>query len=194
VVETDVVDQIIRLFRARGDVAYLGEEVSQTEHALQAAMAAEQSGASSALIVASLLHDIGHLLHHLPDDCAAHGIDDHHEALGGKWLARHCGCEVTEPIRLHVAAKRYLCATESSYFGQLSETSVRSLGLQGGPYTAAEVAEFERHPHYAAAVALRRFDEAAKIKDLPTPDLEHYRPHLLAVWGGPGPSAERERR
>jgi phosphonate degradation associated HDIG domain protein len=177
----DPVAFIVRLFQERGAAAYLGEPVSQTEHALQAAWAAEQAGAGSALIAAALLHDVGHLLHDLPEDCAEHGVDDAHEVRGARWLARHFGPDVAEPVRLHVPAKRYLCATDPAYPGRLSEASVRSLKLQGGPLTPAEVARFRAGPHAEAAVALRRWDDQAKVKGLATPDLEHFRPHLEAA-------------
>jgi phosphonate degradation associated HDIG domain protein len=174
-----VATQIIQLFQERGDAAYLGEPVSQTEHALQAAWAAEKAGADSSLIAAALLHDLGHLLHDLPEDCAQAGIDDRHEDRGARWLAQHFGSEVTEPIRLHVPAKRYLCATETGYFERLSEASVVSLRLQGGPFTPQEVEQFQQNPFAQAAVALRHWDEAAKVAKLETPGLEHFRPHLL---------------
>lgn len=176
-----VIERIFTLFRERGDAAYIGEPVSQTEHALQAAWAAEKAQAGSALVVAALLHDIGHLLHHLPEDCAQAGIDDRHEALGARWVERHFGPAVSEPIRLHVPAKRYLCATEPGYRDTLSAASVLSLQLQGGPFSPAESSAFQQSPHRAGAVALRRWDDAAKIPGLPTPDLEHFRPHLEAV-------------
>jgi gamma-butyrobetaine dioxygenase len=167
------------LFRRRGDTAYIGEPVSQTEHALQAAWAAEQAGAPSTLVAAALLHDIGHLLHDLPEDCADEGIDDAHEAVGGRWLTRHFAPAVVEPVRLHVAAKRYLCSTEPGYRERLSPASVVSLQLQGGPLSAEEVAQFNENPYAQAAVALRRWDEAAKTPGLKTPGLEHFRPHLV---------------
>jgi [1-hydroxy-2-(trimethylamino)ethyl]phosphonate dioxygenase len=174
------VDFVMRLFKERGDAAYIGEPVSQTEHALQAAWAAEQAGAGSALVAAALLHDIGHLLHDLPKDCAQLGIDDAHEVRGSRWLVQHFGPDVTEPVRLHVPAKRYLCSTDSAYLGQLSEASILSLKLQGGPFTPEEVAEFRELPHAEAAVTLRRHDEQAKIRGLVTPNLEHFRPYLEA--------------
>ena len=88
---------------------------------------------------------------------------------------------MTEPVRLHVPAKRFLCATEPAYLGQLSEASLLSLKLQGGPFTPVEVAEFRSDPHAEAAIALRRYDEQAKIKGLATPGLEHFRPCLEAA-------------
>ncbi len=180
-IREDPIDVILGLFHERGDAAYLGEPVSQTEHALQSAWAAEQAGAGSALIAATLLHDVGHLLHDLPEDCALCGIDDAHEVRGQHWLARYFGPDVTEPIRLHVAAKRFLCATDPTYLGLLSEASLRSLQLQGGPFTQEDVAAFRNHPYHQAAVALRRFDEQAKVPGLPTPSLEHFRPYLEAA-------------
>jgi gamma-butyrobetaine dioxygenase len=180
-------DQIVELFRERGRAAYLGEPVSQTEHALQTAWAAEKAGASGALITAALVHDLGHLLHDLPEDCAEAGIDDTHEERGARLLATSFGPEVTEPVRLHVAAKRFLCATDPAYYGLLSEASRVSLALQGGPMSPAEAETFRGNPHAAAAVALRRWDEAAKIAGLATPPLEYFRSHLEAVLVG-GPS------
>src|SRR5262249_53804763 len=137
--------------------------------------------AGSSQITAALLHDIGHLLHDLPEDCARAGIDDTHEDRGARWLTAYFGPAVTEPIRLHVPAKRYLCATDASYFQHLSEASIRSLNLQGGPLTPDEVQQFRQQPFAEAAVALRRWDEAAKVTGLTTPGLEHFRPHLEAV-------------
>jgi len=176
-----VVDEVMELFATRGHDAYVGEPVSQLEHGLQAAYFAEREGASDVLVVAALLHDIGHLVHKLPEDAADHGIDTRHEHLGGAWLKRYCGPEVTEPIRLHVPAKRYLSATDAEYQAQLSPASIQSLALQGGPFTADEVAEFEHHPHFRASVALRRWDDLAKIPDLEVPPLEYYRPRLERV-------------
>jgi [1-hydroxy-2-(trimethylamino)ethyl]phosphonate dioxygenase len=181
---TEFVDKIASLFATRGNEQYAGEAVSQLEHALQGALLAEAAGAPSAEIAAVLLHDIGHLLHNLGDDCAEHGVDDKHEELGIRFLAKHLPPTVTEPIRLHVAAKRYLCSTDAGYFGTLSPASVTSLKLQGGPMSADEVRAFEANPHYRAAVALRKRDDEAKTPKLPTPPFDHYRPHLEACLVG----------
>ncbi|MEX0676409.1 MAG: phosphonate degradation HD-domain oxygenase [Pirellulales bacterium] len=177
----NTVDLVCELFATKGHAAYVGEQVSQLEHALQAAYHAEQAGSDDALVVAALLHDIGHLLHKLPEDAADRGIDTRHEQIGQAWLARHCGPEVTEPVRLHVSAKRYLCATDPKYLAQLSPASTQSLRLQGGPFTSAEVSQFERNPHYRAAVTLRRFDDLAKVPGMQVPGLEHYRARLARV-------------
>ncbi len=177
----NIVDVVCELFATKGNAAYVGEPVSQLEHALQAAYHAEQEQASDELVVAALLHDIGHLIHKLPEDAADHGIDTRHEQMGYAWLKQYCGPQVTEPIRLHVPAKRYLCATDANYQGELSPASVQSLALQGGPFNQAEIDEFERNPHYHAAVALRRWDDLAKVPHMKVPPLEHYRPRLERV-------------
>ena len=177
----NVVDEIRELFATRGHEAYVGEPVSQLEHALQAAYHAEQSGASDALVVAALLHDVGHLIHKLPEDAADHGIDTRHEKLGQAWLARYFNSDVTEPIRLHVAAKRYLCATDPDYLQQLSPASIQSLQLQGGPFTPAEIDEFQRNPWYRDAVELRRWDDLAKVPGMKVPLLDHYRARMARV-------------
>jgi phosphonate degradation associated HDIG domain protein len=169
-----VVDQILDLFRKRGDSEYGGEAVTQEQHALQAALIAERAGATPALIAAALLHDVGHLLHNLPDDAPDHDIDDHHELLAGRWLQRFFPPEVVEPVRLHVPAKRYLCSVDPTYHAGLSEPSKVSLRLQGGPMTPDEAREFEASPHFAAAISLRKFDEAAKDPDMVTPPVSHY--------------------
>ena len=173
-----IVDEICDRFATKGHASYIGEAVSQLEHALQSAYHAEQAGASDELVVAALLHDFGHLIHKLPEDCADQGIDDRHEALGQAWLSRHFGPAVTEPVRLHVDAKRYLCATDPNYMRRLSPASRQSLALQGGPFTADEARRFEANPHHHAAVELRRWDDLAKVPDMEVPTLEHYRPRL----------------
>ncbi len=171
----NIVDEIIELFDRRGGDLYFGEPVSQLEHALQTAFQAEQEGASDTLIAAALLHDIGHLSHNLPEDIAHRGIDGRHERDGAIFLARYFPEAVTEPIRLHVAAKRHLCAVDDEYQRQLSPASVQSLALQGGPMNEAEVCEFEATPYFREAVRLRRWDDQAKIIGWKTRDLTQYR-------------------
>lgn len=169
-----VVDQIVRLFETRGGSEYGGEAVTQLEHALQAARLAERESEADALVAAALLHDVGHLLHDLPEDAPDDGIDDHHENSAASFLERHFPPSVTEPVRLHVAAKRYLCAVDPSYLGSLSEPSRVSLGLQGGPMSDEEVASFDANAYARDAVRLRRWDDAAKVRGLPTPGLSHF--------------------
>ncbi len=181
VLRRETIDELFRTFRERGHGAYLGEPVSIVEHSLQTAHLAEQDGAHPTLVAAALLHDYGHLIHDLPEDSAEHGVDTAHEDVAHAFLARHFGPEVVEPIRLHVAAKRYLCAVDPLYLSELSPASLLSLELQGGPYGEQEVAEFERSPHAEDAVRLRRYDDAGKVSGAATPDLEHFRPALEAA-------------
>ncbi len=159
---------VIALFAMHGSSEYGGEAVTQEEHALQCAELAAADGAPATLIAAALLHDIGHLLHDLPADAPERGIDDLHEALGGRWLESRFVPAVTEPVRLHVAAKRYLCATEPAYEAALSEPSRISLGLQGGPFTPDEIMAFETNPFWRDALRLRRWDDTGKISGLGT--------------------------
>jgi gamma-butyrobetaine dioxygenase len=176
-----IVDQILELFATRGAAAYHGEDVSQEEHALQSADLAAREGAPDALVVAALLHDLGHLLDGQDEDLAVRGVDGHHEEAAYAWLSRHFGPEVAEPVRLHVAAKRYLCAVDPTYRAGLSPASLLSLKLQGGPMTPAEVAAFEGNPFFGDAVRLRRWDDTAKEPGLDVPGPSHYRDRLAAA-------------
>jgi phosphonate degradation associated HDIG domain protein len=170
-------DDIRNAFARRGHEGY-GEGVSQLQHALQCAVFAERDGASEALIVATLLHDIGHMLHDLPEDVADAGIDTQHESLGSAWLSQHFGPEVSEPVRLHVAAKRYLSASEAGYYDLLSEASKLSLKLQGGPMNPEEQAKFGAERFFREAVALRRWDDEGKILGMATPGLAYFEPMI----------------
>jgi gamma-butyrobetaine dioxygenase len=181
-----IVDQIVAVFDQRGGEAYLGERVSMRDHMLQAATTAEQSGASDEVVVAALLHDIGHLVNDIAyaqrdDPGELERVDFVHEEAGAHWLRAGFGPAVTEPVRLHVAAKRYLCAVEPAYFAALSPASVHTLALQGGPMNADEAAAFAADPHADAAVALRRYDDAGKREGDRTPDLAHFLPRLHAL-------------
>jgi [1-hydroxy-2-(trimethylamino)ethyl]phosphonate dioxygenase len=174
------VDGIFAVYLDKGSRAYGGERVNQLEHALQTAMLAEQSGDDAALIVASLLHDYGHLIHDLGEGVARRGIDDRHEILGAAKLSAIFSDAVTMPIKLHVEAKRYLCATDPEYMKLLSPASIRSLSLQGGPFASVEADAFMKHPFADCAAKLRRWDESAKKLGLQTPSLEHFRPYAEA--------------
>ncbi len=176
-----IVDEIMELFARRGAAAYHGEAVSQMEHALQAAELATREGASDQLVVAALLHDVGHLLDGQDEDLANRGLDGRHEEAGSAWLATHFKPDVTEPIRLHVAAKRYLCAVDPSYLSGLSPASRLSLRLQGGPMGPEERADFEKNPLYHDAIRLRHWDDTAKVAGLNVPGLEEYRARLEAA-------------
>jgi [1-hydroxy-2-(trimethylamino)ethyl]phosphonate dioxygenase len=176
-----IIDELFALFRARGQGAYFGEAVTETEHALQCAHLAEECGAGGDLIVAALVHDVGHLLHGLGEDIAEQGCDGRHEEGGAAWLATHFGPAVVDPVRLHVDAKRYLCAVEPAYNAGLSSASRLSLSLQGGPFTPSDVRRFEKELRFRSAVAVRRWDDAAKVPGLSVPGLEHYLPYLEAA-------------
>ncbi|MEY9871514.1 phosphonate degradation associated HDIG domain protein [Streptacidiphilus sp. MAP12-33] len=181
-----IVDAIADLFAGEGADDYLGEDVTQAQHMLQAAALAQADGAPPALVAAALLHDVGHFRG------AVHGRelmagerDNRHSHQGADWLAPWFGPAVTEPVRLHVAAKRYLCATEPAYFARLSPASVHTLSLQGGPMTPAEADRFAAEPYGADAVRLRRWDDDAKDTTVAVPDFGHYRPMLAELAGTP---------
>jgi phosphonate degradation associated HDIG domain protein len=170
-----VIEEILGIFQKQGSSAYFGENVSMTEHALQAAHFARTAAAPPALIVAALLHDIGHLVDEVPSDIADWTVDAHHERVGGRWLAQRFGPEVSEPVRLHVPAKRYLLATDAEYFAKLSPASVVTLKLQGGPMAVNEVSRFETERFYKEAVRVRQWDDQGKVAGLKTPQLVDYR-------------------
>lgn len=167
-------NQIIHLFESNGNSMYGGEAVTQLAHALQTANLAKNNGANDALITASLLHDIGHLLHDLPEMASEDGIDDIHEELASAFLKHHFIQAVVEPVKLHVQAKRYLCATEPDYYESLSQPSKTSLAIQGGIMTDIELKEFEKNPYYRDAISLRKWDDLAKDPGLKSPDLYEF--------------------
>ncbi len=175
------IDDIAALFAGPGADDYFGEAVSQAEHMCQAAMLAGAAGATDALVAAALLHDIGHFHGAVTGDDLMTGTDNRHSDTGSRWLARWFGPAVTEPVRLHVAAKRYLCAVEPSYAAQLSPASVFTLSVQGGPMTAEQVRRFEGEPYRADAVALRRWDDQAKDPTVKAPGFDYFRPLLVAL-------------
>jgi [1-hydroxy-2-(trimethylamino)ethyl]phosphonate dioxygenase len=177
----EVVDSLLDLLASTGSRQYGKEPVSQCEHALQCAFLAERAGGPAAVVSAALLHDIGHLLYCALEPPAQSGIDDRHEELGARYLLDAFGPAVAEPVRLHVAAKRYLCVADPGYFGRLSAASVRSLELQGGPFSAEEATAFHSIAYADDAIRIRLWDDAAKEPGVQTLPLEHYRPILLAA-------------
>ena len=166
------IEAIAELFAGPGARDYLGEAVTIGEHMRQAGALAEAAGAAAPLVAAALLHDVGHLRAE---------TDARHGTAGGQWLSQWFGPAVTEPVRLHVAAKRYLCATEPGYFALLSAESVRTLALQGGPMTPEQVAAFGALPHARDAVAVRRWDDEAKDPSAGPPEFGHFEVLLRAL-------------
>jgi phosphonate degradation associated HDIG domain protein len=177
--KSKVINHILNAFRQRGDEKYADEGVSQAQHALQTAMLARSHQAPDSLVVAALLHDLGHILsdQDLPESCHEN-LDDKHEELGFAFLTQHFDAEITDPIRMHVAAKRYLCTIEPDYRQRLSPTSLKSYFDQGGEMNVAEKLAFESEPHFSAAVRLRRWDDLAKDPNATTPDIEFFVPML----------------
>ncbi|MET3496132.1 phosphonate degradation HD-domain oxygenase [Variovorax boronicumulans] len=171
-------DDIVGLFETKGHAQYDGEPVTQLEHALQSAHLAEQEGASSALISASLLHDLGHLLHDFGGTPTQQGLDDLHQYRCLPFLRALFGPATLEPIRLHVDAKRFLCARVPGYLEALSPDSKRSLQLQGGVFDEAQARAFEAVPYAMDAVRLRQWDDTAKLADADMPGLSHFVRHL----------------
>jgi len=169
------------LFARKGGRAYEGEGITQLEHALQTAAQAEAIGAPPTLIAAALLHDLGHLLNDQGETPTLRGVDDLHQFAALPFLRPLYGNDVLEPIRMHVDAKRYLCATRADYYAALSADSKRSLVLQGGVYSADEASRFIEQPHAEYAVKIRLWDDLAKIPGAATPPLAHFVPALEAA-------------
>lgn len=172
--------RIVALFEACGAQGY-GEAINQLQHALQCARLAVDDGAPDSLVVAALLHDVGQFLDDAGNAAETRGVDAWHEETGAKLLSQWYDPAVTEPVRLHVAAKRYLCAVEPGYRAELTAASELSLVLQGGPMDESEVAAFREHPFFEQALRLRRFDDQGKRPNWVVPDLASYYPVMLAT-------------
>jgi phosphonate degradation associated HDIG domain protein len=166
--------QIEQLFALRGADRYAGEPVTQLEHALQCALLAESEDAGDELVTAALLHDLGHMLHELGATPTLQGVDDGHQYRALPFLRGRFGDAVIEPIKLHVDAKRYLCAVRPAYFTALSEDSRRSLRLQGGVFDESQAECFIAQSGAAPAVRLRLWDDQAKTAGRATPPLRYY--------------------
>jgi phosphonate degradation associated HDIG domain protein len=169
------------IFERRGGEEYLGEPVTMAEHMLQGAHLAEKQGESEEIIVATLLHDIGHFTSEFGTFSMEDTHDKHHEEAGAEILEQFFPSIVTDCVRHHVAAKRYICATDPRYFDQLSIASIHSLKLQGGPMNAEEVAAFERHPNVRQIVKVRYLDDAGKVAGMATPGFSYYAPMVQRV-------------
>lgn len=180
--ELSSVDRVFEVLATGGGTAYFGEPVSVLEHSLQAASMIRSNKGPESLVAAALLHDLGHLLHLEGEDAAHRGLDTRHEELAAAALAGHLPASVLDPIRMHVAAKRYLCFAEPEYMQSLSPASIESLKLQGGAMTSVEAEEYLATPHARDAVELRRADDAAKIAGLDVPGLGTYRTLVAGLW------------
>ncbi len=171
-----IVSFIGDIFEQHGSKEYLGEPVTVAEHMLQAATFAEQGNHDETIIVAALLHDIGHFTSDLGTFSMEDTEDRLHEVAGAAVLERLFPPVITDCVRHHVAAKRYLCATRRDYFDRLSLASVHSLNLQGGPMKNAEVVEFEKNPSFREIIQVRYCDDAGKRTGMKTPPFEHFAP------------------
>lgn len=170
-----------KIFTEGASGEYLGEPVTIGEHMLQGAQLAEEADAPDEVVAAALLHDIGHFTHAFPTDAADQGIDSKHEEAGAKILSKFFPDLIVDCVRYHVDAKRYLCATKPEYYDRLSDASILSLKLQGGPMSKTEAAEFGGNPNIKEIIQVRYIDEAAKIPGKETPDFDHYAPLLQRV-------------
>jgi [1-hydroxy-2-(trimethylamino)ethyl]phosphonate dioxygenase len=175
-------ESLLHLLSSQGGDSYFGEPVTVLEHCLQAAHFAREANSPETLIAAALLHDVGHLLHQSGENAADTGLDTQHEELANQLLSAHLPTSVTQPIHLHVAAKRYLCHADSDYLQTLSPSSLLSLGLQGGPMSDEEAQAFLALPFAQEAITLRHWDDEAKIPALIVPAAGSYLPILQALW------------
>jgi phosphonate degradation associated HDIG domain protein len=177
VMQETFLQTLMELFRERGSERYSDEAVTQLEHAIQCALLAKRSDASSALVCAALLHDVGHLLVGSPLPTSnEEDLDDGHESKGYAWLSKHFGPAVADPVRLHVPAKRYLCTVEPTYQSALSPTSYKSFLDQGGMMTETERQAFEAEPYFMESLQLRRWDDLAKDEHAAIPAVESFLP------------------
>lgn len=177
----NIVDFIGNIILRRGADSYLGEDVTMSEHMLQGAQLAEQAGAGDEAIAAILLHDIGHYTNEFPEDALEKGVNNFHDEAGARVLKKFFPKSVTDCVRQHVAAKRYLCAVDPEYFSRLSDASIHTLKLQGGAMTSDEVEQFESHPFLERIVQVRKWDDEGKVAGVKTPDYAYYAPLLQRI-------------
>lgn len=184
VTSNQVVDEIMGLLGGPSGQLFYGEGVTQLAHALQCAKFAADVTTDEETILAALLHDIGHICDPTAEPMAADiGMVDH-EGIGARFLlARGFSPKVAELVSAHVAAKRYLVATNATYAAQLSAASTATLKHQGGPMSPAEVRAFESDPLFKEKLRMRSWDEMGKEPAMVTPSLESYRPLLARHLG-----------
>lgn len=174
-----IIDEILAAFAASGHLDY-GEHISMQEHMLQAACLADRKGEDDAVVVATLLHDYGHLVCNLPNNTFETGIDNYHEEVGAKALENWFGDDIVGAVRLHVDAKRYLCTATPAYRDKLSQASITTLEVQGGPMNDAEMEAFREQPGHRLALKVRVYDDLGKDPQMERPELDHYVPKLRA--------------
>lgn len=179
--DIDVISVLTDIFLRRGSDSYLGEAVTMSEHMLQAAAIAEGERSDEALIAAALLHDVGHYADEFSAYSPTDIFDRRHEIVGAELLVPYFDSRIVNAVRLHVAAKRYLCATKPEYMSLLSTASKHTLVLQGGPMSAHEVVEFEGNDGFLDAVRVRVWDDHAKVPGVVTPSFDHFVPLLRRV-------------
>lgn len=179
--DQQIVPAIQDIFSRLGDSEYLGEPVTMSEHMLQCAQFSEENNDPDEVVVAALLHDIGHFTSELGSFAMTDVIDRLHEEAGAVWLEPYFPALIVDCVRFHVPAKRYLCNVEPDYFAELSDASIRSLELQGGPMNDDEVRAFEQNPNLEAIVKVRRYDDQAKVPGKATPAFEHYMGRMQQV-------------
>jgi len=168
-----IVDKIINNYQTKKNF-YIGEKVTISDHMIQTAMLAEKNHLPKSLICACLLHDYGHFVIEDPDLLVTKSLDGEHEKVGFDFLKGYFKPEVTEPIKLHVQAKRYLCRNKS-YYDLLSDPSKISLELQGGIMSEEEVQKFTSLKFYKDAIILRKYDDDAKIPNIKMKKIDDYR-------------------
>jgi phosphonate degradation associated HDIG domain protein len=183
---SDAFDALLALFETEGDGEYLGEAVTVAQHMLQTGAAARAAGAARSLVVAAVAHDVGHFTGVASGRDLMQGTDNHHDEAAATWLGRWFGPAVTEPVRLHVAAKLYLCAVDPTYYDRLSEASKYTMAVQGGRMSAEEADAFARQPYADDAVALRRWDDLGKDPSAASLTLEIFRHDIDAEAGSRG--------
>lgn len=178
---THAFEALADLFDSEGGEEYLGESVTLAQHMLQTGAAARAAGSRRELVVAAVVHDVGHFAGAMSGRALMSGHDNHHDEVAAAWLGTWFGEAVTEPVRLHVLAKRYLCTTDPAYYAQLSEASKYTMAVQGGRMSEAGAAEFAHHPWAEDAVALRRFDDGGKDPGLGPLSLQDFREDIEAL-------------
>ncbi|MGA0953276.1 MAG: HD domain-containing protein [Burkholderiaceae bacterium] len=179
--QLDGLNDLLSLYERNGALQYAGEPVNQIEHAWQSMVWAQNEGARASLQLAAFFHDLGHLFQREDGSPSLHGVDDKHEKIGSAVLKRVFGVAVSAPVSLHVDAKRYLVSVDPGYMRQLSEDSIRSLKLQGGPMTPAEQSQFKDSSFWAEAVQLRQWDEKSKEAERDIPSMDSITASLSAL-------------